>query len=248
MPGLKPILQQIASAALGAVVLAAIPALVEAQRPAMPYVRAAPCESVGYCYAEWASCGRISLRSVPSEKAPVAAVIDSGRRVTLIGGEMRTTSPGLVVVRRAFTLKESLDGSDGPIKPPNPKRWRFRAGDTVYVVDRWGDGDSYANFTWIYRGQEANTGSFWLNLYEQEKWPEIAAGRSVRTVAELEQTWWVQVRGRRGEVGWTRSSSEWSGKSYYDDTAEKCADSLARAAGRSAHQDVRRAVPSTRSQ
>jgi hypothetical protein len=223
MPRLIPALQQIASAVLAALALAVIPSRLEAQRPAMPYVRPAPCKSVGYCYEEWASCARVSLRSEPSAAAPVAAVIDSGVRVKLIDGQMRTTKPGLVVVRRAFTLKESLDGEDGPIAPPNPTRWRFRAGDTVYVVDRWGDGDGNANFTWIYRGQEGNTGSFWLDLYEQEKWPEIAAVREVRTMAELEQTWWVQVRGPRGEVGWTRSTEEWSGKSYYDDSAGKCA-------------------------
>jgi hypothetical protein len=221
-----PVFPQIALAALAALVLAIGPRRLDAQRPKMPYVRSAPCEgpgSVGYCYPEWASCARITLRMTPSETAPVAAVIDSGRRVRVLTGEMRTTSPGLVVVRRAFTFTERLDGTDGPIKPANPKRWRLRAGDTIYVVDRWGDGDGTANFTWIYRGQEANTGSFWLDLDEQREFPEIAAAREEKMVAEMQQDWWVYVRGPRDVMGWTRALPEWSGKGYYDDSAEKCA-------------------------
>jgi len=217
------VLRHITLGLAAALVLAAMPLDLGAQRPAMPRVRPAPCEEVPYCYNVWASCARVTLRSEPSQTAPVAAVLDSGLRVKVVTGQMRTVSPGVVVARRADTLVEQLDTPDERVTPPNPKRWRLRAGDTLYVVDRQGDGDSYANFTWIYRGQEATTASFWLEPDEEAEFPEVARVRSLRMVAPMKQEWWVRVLGPKGQTGWTRRTSEWSGTSYYDDSAEKCA-------------------------
>src|SRR3712207_5374046 len=128
----------------------------------MPRVRNSACD--GYCNSTWASCSRVSLRSGPSAKAPVAAVVDSGLRVSVLEGQMHTLSPGVVVVRRAFSYVETLDGPDDSYNPPNPKRWRFTPGDTIYIVDAEGDGDSYVNFVWTYRGREATTAKFWSDL------------------------------------------------------------------------------------
>jgi len=136
---------------------------------------------------------------------------------------MHTLSPGVVVVRRAFSYVETLDGPDDSYNPPNPKRWRFTPGDTIYIVDAEGDGDSYVNFVWTYRGREATTAKFWSDLRRKRLYPEQYASHHAPMIAPLQQEWWLRVRGPRGETGWTRSTGEWAGTSYYDNPAEQCA-------------------------
>src|SRR5215217_3066493 len=102
-----------------------------AQRPSMPRVRSEPC--TGYCRPEWASCKANVLRASPSPTAPVVARIDSGDIVRVVTGERRTTRAGIVVIRKPANLVQRLSAPDEEITPPRPKRWRLRAGDTVYV-------------------------------------------------------------------------------------------------------------------
>jgi hypothetical protein len=219
MPRLLAVLRPIALGSLiSLLVTAAAPRGLGAQRPAMPRVR--PDDCGGYCNSVWASCARIRLRSAPSEKASVAAVLDSGLRVNVLAREARTLSPGVVVVRRTFTLVEKRYGPAEPVTPPNAKRWRLRAGDTIYVVDTESDGDSYTDYVWSYRGREATTAKFWFDP-ESDFAPDPSA--RARMVAPMDQQWWTHVRGPRGETGWTRGGREWTGTGHYDDPAEKCA-------------------------
>ena len=200
------------------VLLAAVTApgnLARAQRPAMPRVRAQPCE--GYCSTTWASCRRVALRASPSSSAAVVGSVDSGQVVRVLDGRRLTSGPGLVVVRRTHTLVQRLSGSDGDVPLANPKRWRLNRGDTVYVVDKDTDGDSYVNYVWSLRGREDTTAAFW-----DDPANPLSPRARVRMLVDLEQTWWARVRSATGLVGWTTQSPEWSGTSYYDEPASRC--------------------------
>jgi hypothetical protein len=201
-------------------VLVAIAATeVGAQAPRMPWVRPEPCD--GYCNKVWASCTRVGLRASPEESARVVATVDSGQLVDVIGGERRTTKPGVVVVRRPHTLVQRLSGPDSEYTPPRPKRWQLRPGDTMYVVDKDTDGDSYVNYVWTYRGREDTTLAFWDEAYRR------STDRAVNTqlVAEMQQAWWARVRSASGQVGWTRHGPEWTGTSHYDEPISRCVKS-----------------------
>ncbi|HKH90397.1 MAG TPA: hypothetical protein VKA54_01275 [Gemmatimonadaceae bacterium] len=182
----------------------------------MPRVRRQPCE--GYCNTTWASCRRVALRATPSPRAAVVGNVDSGQLVRVLDGQRHTTTAGRVVVQHTHTLVQRLSGSDGDVPLTNPKRWRLRRGDTIHVVDKDTDGDSYVNYVWILRGHEDTTAAFWDD-------PAGAPARParVRMIAELEQTWWVRVRNATGLAGWTTQGPEWSGTSYYDEPASRCA-------------------------
>jgi hypothetical protein len=190
----------------------------EAQRPQMPRVRPEPCE--GYCRPMWASCTRAVLRAAPVQSAPQVATVDSGQLVRVIAGERRTTKPGVVAVRRPYTLVQRLATPDDEITPPNPKRWQLNPGDTIYVVDTESDGDSYENFIWVLRGHEDTTAAFWDELIDGQHLNESAAAELVE---KIEQQWWARVRTANGATGWTRPDSTWSGTSHYDFPASRCA-------------------------
>jgi hypothetical protein len=183
-----------------------------AQAPPMPRVRAEPC--TGYCYSQWASCARVSLREQPDSNAPIAVTVDSGRVVEVVEGQVRTNRPGIVVVQRSFTYLQRLHGPDNDVVPDAPKHWRFSPGDTIYVVDEESDGDSYRNWVWSYRAQEDTSAEFWS---------EDKAGQPRAVlVRELEKGSWKRVRTNDGRTGWTQYSSQWTGTSYYDDPLDKC--------------------------
>lgn len=184
----------------------------------MPRVRSEPCD--GYCQPVWASCQRVALRAAPSAHAPVAAHLDSGQLVRVVDGRRITTRPGIVVVRRTHVFVQRLDGGDGEVTLERPKRFHLIRGDTIYVVDKQTDGDSYTNFIWMRRGQEDTTAAFW----DDPEFMTEPTSRSskVRMVAPMEQAWWARVRTATGLTAWTTAGDEWSGRSYYDDPASKC--------------------------
>jgi hypothetical protein len=206
------------SIALTVVAALTAPSAAGAQLPPMPRVRSEPCD--GYCQPTWATCRRAALRAAPDVDARVVARLDSGQLAHVIDGRRITTRPGIVVVRRTHTLVQRLSGADGDVPLEHPKRWRLIRGDTVYVVDRETDGDSYRNYIWVRRGQEDTTAAFWDDPEVMTSPPTRSA--NVRLLAPMEQTWWARVRTTTGLTGWTAAGDEWSGRSYYDDPASKC--------------------------
>jgi hypothetical protein len=216
MPRTSRLPRFISLAAVAALATTFIPTSAAAQRPAMPRIRPDSCDN--YCNEEWASCRRMSLRTTPSENAPVAAVLDSGVRATVLQMQRHNVTPGLVVVRRTFTLDEHAFELKEEANP-KPPRWRLRAGDTIYVLDRISDGDGDATYIWTHRGRETETRSFWPSYVADPPKPR----EPLRLVQHLEQQWWARVKGPAGETGWTLQSQDWSGTNHYDDPAEKCA-------------------------
>jgi len=180
----------------------------------MPRVRSQPCD--GYCQTKWATCKRVALRATPSERAPVAGILDSGHIARVIDGRRITTRPGIVVVRRTHVLTENLDGDEGPVVIEHPRHWRLTRGDTLYVVDVETDGDSHTNYIWTYGGREDTTAAFWNNPGS----PPLPSAK-VQMIAPMEQAWWARVT-VSGTTGWTTWSSAWTGTSYYDDPLSKC--------------------------
>jgi hypothetical protein len=187
----------------------------DAQSTAMPRVRAQPCE--GYCRATWGTCARVALRSTPSEAGKIVGRVDSGQTVRVLDGRRITTRAGVVVVRRTHTMVQRLDGSEEPVVMPHPKRWRLTRGDTIHVVDKETDGDSFVNYVWILRGREDTTAAFWPDPAD-----EPSPASKAQMVAPMEQAWWARVRHASGLTGWTTYSTDWTGTSYYDDPLSKC--------------------------
>jgi hypothetical protein len=186
----------------------------------------APCDSQPYCQGEWAACARVPLRATPSDAGGVVAVVDSGTRVTLVAGELQTR-PGLVLVRDPVEVQERVSTPGGDVVPADGRRWQFGPGDTVHIIGRETDGDSYANYVWRSRRGDGTTAPFWGGRTEYadgegDPFAPVDSG-GVTLQVPLWQRWWAQVRTADGRTGWTRAGREWAGESYYDEPLSSCA-------------------------
>jgi hypothetical protein len=94
-----------------------------------------------------------------------------------------TLKPGKAMVKRAMTLGTGKH------------QVRVEVGDVLYVLHYLGEG--YYKF-W-FRGR----------IYEDEipsinDSPEEKARRGIEPLSEPETVWWVKVKNRRGQVGWSK--------------------------------------------
>ena len=186
-------------------------------------VHRVPCDSYPYCEPDWAACARMLLLAAPGEGHPVVTTVDSGTRARVIDGQLQIWN-GMVVVRKAFELVERYSTPDDVVTPAQPRRWRFAPSDTVIITGRETDGDSYANFAWRFRGEEATTLAFWPDPDDERSFPTVADTASVRLARPLREEWWARVRTIDGREGWTRGTDQWAGKSKYDEPATRCAN------------------------
>ena len=212
-----------------AVLLVAAP--VRAQRPAMPRIRPELCAE---CRNTWGSCKRVALRAAPFESARVVGMVDSGTTVRFIATQRITTAPGIVIVRRAHTLTQRLEGRDGrPVAIKHPKHWRLAAGDSVYIVDELTDYDKYDNYVFVLRGREDTTTVFWDErtfvvpgaFIPRDPRSSVTAVSSVRAemIVSMDQDWWTRVRTAAGLTGWTDGGADsWTGRSRHDYPLSRC--------------------------
>jgi hypothetical protein len=111
-----------------------------------------------------------------------------GERVTGLTGVVVTLEPGRAVVRKATTLGDAR------------RKVRVRPGDVIYLLHYSGEG--------VYK--------FWFRGRIYEDWPDVpyaAGGAGVPTgrgyvekLSEPKTVWWVKVKNRRGQIGWSRQN------------------------------------------
>jgi hypothetical protein len=156
-------------------------------RPPRMYTEFGACPSECCMFRRWGVRADTVLYKGRSTRSPVAARARKGERVTGLTGVVVTVKPGIVRVKKEMTL--GLDG----------RKVKARPGDVLYLLYYQGEG--------IYK--------FWLRgrVYAEEmpyqprmdQLPEdeARARELIEFVSEPETVWWVKVRNRRGQVGWT---------------------------------------------
>jgi len=139
-------------------------------------------------YREWSVEADTVLYRTRSEKSRAAFSVKKGERVTGLTGVVVTLEPGRAVATGGVAIRRE----DG-------REFKVRRGDVLYLLHPIGEGFFK---TW-----------FRARLYEVQ--PETAAEHASRpeTVARLpylrfvsrpRTVWWVKVRNKRGQVGWSR--------------------------------------------
>jgi hypothetical protein len=161
---------------------------VSAQRlPPRNYEDRGACPFECCTYREWSVKEDTVLYRSRSAKSPAAFRVRKGERVTGLTGVVVTLEPGRAVVQKARTLGGGVN------------KVRVRAGDVLYPLHYMGEG---VYKIW-FRGKtyEEDMPSPRDSSYSD---PEAMARAPIRMSSEPKTVWWVKVRNRRGQVGWSR--------------------------------------------
>lgn len=163
-------------------------------KPPMPYEDVGACPFEGCVYRTWTAKAAIPVRTDRRAAAPVMFVLGLGEQVTAVTGVVVTVKPGRVEFPTAVTLS-SASGSV-TIAP----------GQTLYLLTYRGEGFFKAWFEGRLNDQLDGT-RFYNGVCDVR--PERCTGQIVE---RTESVWWVQVRNRRGQTGWTSDVEQFDGK------------------------------------
>jgi hypothetical protein len=138
-------------------------------------------------YRRWSVSAETLLYKSRSANSPVAFRVRKGEHVVGLTGVVITLKPGKALVKKATTL--GLIGE---------RQVRVKAGDILYLLHYEGEG--------VYK--------FWFRgrIYEAQmpfapdliKSTDDPAQAYLQQLSEPETVWWVKVKNRRGQVGWSK--------------------------------------------
>lgn len=159
-----------------------------------------PFEDVGACpfeccvYREWVANASVDARSGRQPRDPVVFQLKPGDRVQAVTGVVITEKPGRVTFRAPIDLASSAG-------------WvHVRPGETLYLLTYHGEGSTTAWFKG--RLYDWLDGSEFFNAL-----CEVQPNSCNGTIAERpRRVWWVRLRNRDGEMGWTQEAGKFDNK------------------------------------
>jgi hypothetical protein len=162
--------------------------------PPLPFEDVGACPFEGCSYREWVANAPIAIRTERRDDAPIVFRVQAGERVSALTGVVVTRQPGRVQFREAARL-ESLGG---PIQ--------VAPGETLYLLTYQGEGFSKVWFK----------GRLHTDVDITDFLDEGCRGKATRCVGRLieesQTDWWVRIRNRLGNEGWTRETAKFDGK------------------------------------
>jgi hypothetical protein len=170
------------------------------RKPAVPptlYEDVGACPFEGCVYRAWTANATVSVRTDRRASAPVAFTVTKGEEVTAVTGVVVILKAGRVEFSRAVTMGTA----SGPL--------RVDPGQTLYLLTYRGEGFFKAWFQGrLY--EELDGSTFFNGVCDYE--PARCSGKIVE---RTQSTWWVQVRNRRRQTGWTSDVDKFNGKDLY---------------------------------
>jgi hypothetical protein len=162
--------------------------------PPIPFEDVGACPFEGCAYREWTAKQAVIIRTNRRIDAAGVFRLQPGEKVTALTGVVITVKPGRV----EFREPTNLSSANGPIY--------IVPGQTLYLLTYEGEGFIKAWFNGrLYR--DVDTVDFFNAVCDTE--PRRCTGK----IIEKSQTeWWVQIRNRFGNVGWTREPEKFDGK------------------------------------
>jgi hypothetical protein len=162
--------------------------------PPMPFEDPGACPFEGCVYREWTATASVAVRRERRDSAPIAFRINTGEHISALTGVVVTRKPGRVRFQRAATVETESE----PIK--------VVPGDMLFLLTYQGEGFTKAWFKGrIYDGVDVS-----------DYFAGTCDGRQARCAGTLlEQPtaeWWVRIRNRHGQQGWTRETDKFDGK------------------------------------
>lgn len=160
-----------------------------AQSPKVPYkdVGACPFECCGY--GDWTANKATVLYKQMSEKSAVAFRVTRREKVTGVTGVVITSKAGTVKVLKDYTAKEF---SADLTKPAN--EIFIKSGEVFYVLTSLGEG---FHQLW-YKGK----------FFQDEIYNE----KNMKILTMPVADWWVKIKNRKGQIGWTKLPENFDNK------------------------------------
>ncbi|MCX6544001.1 MAG: hypothetical protein NTV05_06250 [Acidobacteria bacterium] len=177
-------------------------------KPPVPYEDIGACPFEGCVYRAWTANAPVSVRSDRKASAPVVYAISRGEQVTALTGVVVIVKPGRVQFPKAVTLR-TASGS-----------LSVAPGQTLFLLTYRGEGFFKAWFEGRMYDELDGT-IFYNGVCDFE--PARCTGKIVE---RTESIWWVQVRNRRGQTGWTRDVGKFDGKDALDGKAPRSYSAL----------------------
>lgn len=169
-----------------------------APTPPLPFEDAGACPLEGCVYREWNANAPVRLLAERRNDAPVVFALSPGERATAVTGVVVTTRAGRV----RFEESQRIPSSSGAID--------IRQGEVLYLLTSQGEGYTKAWFAGLVY-ENVDSSSFMGSVCEDT--PHLCSGR---VVDKPRFEWWVQMRNAAGQVGWTRDTDRFDGKSALD--------------------------------
>ncbi|HKC65513.1 MAG TPA: hypothetical protein VKB86_17860 [Pyrinomonadaceae bacterium] len=143
-------------------------------------------------YRQWTVNADTVFYKERSENSPVVFRAKKGEHVVGMTGVVITLQSGKALVKTATTL-----GAE-------KHKVRVKAGDVLYVLHYLGEG--YSKFWFngrIYQDQ--------LPSINDRLSPEEKARQVIQPLSEPQTVWWVKVKNKRGQVGWSKQDRHFDG-------------------------------------
>ena len=166
----------------------------QSAKPPVPYEDVGACPFEGCVYRAWTATAAVWVRSDRKASAPLVYTVSKGEQVTALTGVVVTIKPGRVEFPKAVTLR-TASGS-----------LRVEPGQPLYLLTYRGEGFFKAWFAGRLHDDLDGT-VFYNGVCDYQ--PERCLGKMVE---RAESIWWVQVRNRRGQTGWTSDVDKFDGK------------------------------------
>ena len=154
-----------------------------AQGPKVPYKDVGACPFECCGYGQWTVNKATVLYKQMSEKSAIAFRVKRREKVTGVTGTVITNKAGTVRVLNDYIAKDN-DSKDVSIK----------SGDVIYVLTSLGEG---FHQLW-YKG-----------IFFQD---EIYNEKNMKILTEPKSVWWVKIKNRKGQIGWTQLPENFDGK------------------------------------
>lgn len=177
-----------------------IPLVAYAQtRPPLPYEDAGACPFECCTYREWIANKSTPIHRTRNNNSPVVFTAAPRERVQGVTGVVITTKAGELRISRAITIQD-YSGSQGT----NASRpIQARRGDIVYLLTPLGEGSYKAWFK----------GKFIIiNVIDVMEENQRGSAGSGVNIPRTSYTWWMQIRNRRGQTGWTNQAANFDNK------------------------------------
>lgn len=155
-------------------------------QPTLPYYDwgAGPCE---YClYGDWTATKNTPLFRRMSVRSSVAFVVDDKEKVTAVTGVVITTQSGIGKALETTVLRKHNKPTD------TYSDVKINRGDMFHVLTYHGEG----LYTVWFGGQILQAS---MDL------------RELLTIRKPTFVWWVKIRNKKGQVGWTRMTRNFRG-------------------------------------